>query len=102
MRTTIGGKFIPLIGLKDEDMDINTMITTYNTEVTDAAGEILGNERRRKKSPEMFSTSVMREEIRRRRRMKQEEQKNTRKRARGYRTVYWGYVQGQSFTRTCD
>ena len=30
-------------------MDINTMITTYNTEVTDAASEILGKEPRRKK-----------------------------------------------------
>ena len=46
---TIGGKFAPLIGLRDEDMDINTMITTYNTAVTDAASEILGKERRRKK-----------------------------------------------------
>ena len=30
-------------------MDINTMITTYNTAVTDAASEILGKERCRKK-----------------------------------------------------
>ena len=30
-------------------MDINTMITTYNTAVTDAASEILGKERHRKK-----------------------------------------------------
>ena len=30
-------------------MDIDTMITTYNTAVTDAASEILGKERRRKK-----------------------------------------------------
>ena len=29
-------------------MDIDTMIATYNTEVTDAASEILGKERRRK------------------------------------------------------
>ena len=39
----------PLIGLRDEVMDINTMITTYNTVVTGAASEILGKERRRKK-----------------------------------------------------
>ena len=49
-QATIGGKFIPLIGLRDEDMDINTMITTYNTAVTDAASKILGKERRRKRS----------------------------------------------------
>ena len=30
-------------------MDIDTMITTYNTAVTNAASEILGKERRRKK-----------------------------------------------------
>ena len=29
----IGGKFASLIGLGDEDMDIDTMITTYNTAV---------------------------------------------------------------------
>ena len=48
-QATIGGKFAPLIGLSGEDMDIDTMITTYNTAVTDAASEILGTERRRKK-----------------------------------------------------
>ena len=47
----IGGKFAPLFGLRDEDMDINAMITTYNTAVTGAASEIhaLGKERHRKK-----------------------------------------------------
>ena len=49
-QATIGGKFAPLIGLSDEDMDIDTMITTYNTAVTDAASVILGNERHRKKT----------------------------------------------------
>ena len=48
-QATIGGKFARLIGLSDEDMDMDTMITTYNTVVTDAASEILGKERRRKK-----------------------------------------------------
>ena len=48
-QATIGGKFAPLIGLSDEDMDMDTMVTTYNTVVTDAASEILGKERRRKK-----------------------------------------------------
>ena len=45
-----GGIFALLIGLRDEDMDINTMITTHNTAVTDAASGILGKERRRKKT----------------------------------------------------
>ena len=48
-QATIGGKFAPLIGLSDEDMDIDTMITTYNTAVTSAASEMLGKEPRRKK-----------------------------------------------------
>ena len=48
-QTTIGVKFAPLIGLRDEDMNINTMITTYDTTMTGAAREILGKERRRKK-----------------------------------------------------
>ena len=49
-QATIAGKFAPLIGLRDEDMDINTMSTIYNTKVTGTAGEILRNERQRKKS----------------------------------------------------
>ena len=49
-QATIGGKFAPLIALRHEDMAINTMITTYNTEVNDEAFEILGEERRRKKA----------------------------------------------------
>ena len=47
-QATICGKFTPLIGMRDEDMDINTMITTYNTSPTDAASETLGNKCRRK------------------------------------------------------
>ena len=88
-QATLGGKFAPHIGLSDEDMDIDTVITTYNTAVTDAASEILGKERRRKGkshgSPKMFSTSVMRGEIYRRSGMKQKEQKNTGKQTRGFR-----------------
>ena len=48
-QATIGGKFAPLIGLSDEDMGIDTMITSYDTGVTDAASEILGKESRRNK-----------------------------------------------------
>ena len=61
-QATIGGKFAPLIGLRDESMDIDTKITTYNTAVTKAASEILGKELRRKKPwvPKLSSTSVMR------------------------------------------
>ena len=49
-QTTVGEKFPPSIGLRDEDgVDINTVITTYNTALTDTASEISGKERRRKK-----------------------------------------------------
>ena len=41
-QATIGGKLAQLIGQSDEDMDIDTVITTYNTAVTDAASKILG------------------------------------------------------------
>ena len=57
-QATICGKFTPLIGLRDGNMGINIMITTYNTAVSDAASEILGNECHG--SPEKFSTSLMR------------------------------------------
>ena len=38
----------PLIGMRDEDMEFNTMITTYIAAETDAASEIPGKERRKK------------------------------------------------------
>ena len=86
-QATTGGKFTPLIGLSDENMDINTMITTYNTAVTDAASEILGEERRRKK-PRVTEDILDRcdeREIWRRSGIKQKEQKNTGKRSGGFR-----------------
>ena len=51
--------------LRDEDMNVITMIATYNTAVTDAASEIhvyLGMNVTGKchRSPGMFSTSLMR------------------------------------------
>ena len=39
-QATIGGKFAPLINLRDDDID--SMITTYNIAVTDKACEIIG------------------------------------------------------------
>ena len=64
-KATIGGKFAPLTGLRDEGMDINTTITTYNTAVTDAASEILGKDPAGKKTwvTRDISTSIMRGEI---------------------------------------
>ena len=50
-QATISGKFTPLVGLRDDinAMDTNTMITTYNTAVTESPSEILGKKRCRKK-----------------------------------------------------
>ena len=85
-QATIAGKFAPLIGLSDEDLYIDTMITTYNTAVTDAASEIRGKEGRKSHgSPKIFSASVMRGEIRRRNGVTQKEQKNTGKQTEGIR-----------------
>ena len=65
LQATIGGNFAPLIGLSDEDMDMDTMITTYNTAVTDEPVRYLVRNAAGKshRSPKMFSTSVMRGEI---------------------------------------
>ena len=44
-----GGEFLSLISPMDEHTDVSTIITTYNTTGNDAASEILGKERKRKK-----------------------------------------------------
>ena len=46
---TIGEKFAPLINLKDDNTEIDSMLSTYNTALSDTASELLGNKRRRKK-----------------------------------------------------
>ena len=38
-QATIVGKFAALINLTDDGIDIDSMITTYNTAVTDTASE---------------------------------------------------------------
>ena len=45
----IGGKFAPLTIMNNEDTDMDSMITTFNTAVTETAGEILGKHRQKKK-----------------------------------------------------
>ena len=44
----IGGKFAPLTIMSIKDTDIDSMITTFNTAVTETASEILGKHRQRK------------------------------------------------------
>ena len=44
----IGGKFAPLTIMNNYDTDMDSMITTFNTAVTETAGEILSKRRQKK------------------------------------------------------
>ena len=46
----IGGNFAPLTIMNNEDIDMDSMITTFNTAVTETASEILGKHRQKKKT----------------------------------------------------
>ena len=45
----IGGRFAPLTITRNEGTDIDSMITTFNTAVTETASEILGRHHQKKK-----------------------------------------------------
>ena len=45
----IGGKFAPLTIMNNEDIDLVSLITTFNTAVTETAIEIFGKHRQKKK-----------------------------------------------------
>ena len=45
----IGGRFAPLTIISNEYTDIDSMITTFNTAVTETASEILGKHHQKKK-----------------------------------------------------
>ena len=44
----MGGKFAPLTIMSNDDTDIDSMMTTFNTAVTEIASEILGKHRQKK------------------------------------------------------
>ena len=46
---TISGKFAPLTIMSNEDTDVDSLTTTFNTAVTETAREILGKHRQKKK-----------------------------------------------------
>ena len=48
-QATIGGTFAPLTIMNNEDSDMDSMITTLNTAVTETASEILGKHGQKKK-----------------------------------------------------
>ena len=41
IQASIGGKFAPLTTMNSEDTDMDTMITTFNTAMTETVSEIL-------------------------------------------------------------
>ena len=45
----IGGKFVPFTIVNNKDADMNSMIITFSTTVTETAGEILGKHYQKKK-----------------------------------------------------
>ena len=49
-RATIGGRFAPLTIMGNEDTDMDSMIITFNTAVTETASEILCIHRQRQKT----------------------------------------------------
>ena len=49
-QATIGDRFAPLAMLVDEDADLHSMATHFNKAVTDTAAELLGKQRRKRKS----------------------------------------------------
>ena len=49
-QTMIGGRFAPLTIMSNEYTDIDSMIITFNTAVTETASEILGKHRQKTKT----------------------------------------------------
>ena len=45
----IGGKFAPLTIMANEDKDLDSVITTFNTAIIETASEILGKHRQKKR-----------------------------------------------------
>ena len=63
----IAWRFAPLTIMSNEDTDIDSMITTSNTAVTETASEILGKHRQKKKpwiTAEMLDLCDKRRELR--------------------------------------
>ena len=66
----IGGRVAPLTIMSNEDTEIDSMITIFNTAVTDTASEILGKHRQKKKNwitAEILDLCDKRRELRKKR-----------------------------------
>ena len=60
----IGGRFAPLTIMSNEDTDINSMITTFNTAVTETTSEILSKHCQKKKNLDHCRNSSVRQKDR--------------------------------------
>ena len=49
IQVTIGGKLAPLTIINNEDADMESVVTTFNTAMTETASKILGKHRQKKK-----------------------------------------------------
>ena len=66
----IGGRFAPLTIMSNDDTDTDSMITTFNTAVTETASEILGKHRQKRKpwiTAEILDLCDKRRELRKKR-----------------------------------
>ena len=66
----IGGKFAPLTIMNNEDTDMDSVITTFNTAVTETATEMLGKHCQKKKpwvTAEILDLCNKRRELRKKR-----------------------------------
>ena len=54
----IGGKLAPLTIMNNEDTDLDSLITTFNTAVTETASEILGKHRQKNKQTNKQKTTT--------------------------------------------
>ena len=78
----IDGKFAPFTIMNNEDANMDSMITTFNTAVTETAVEILGKLRQIKQNPgslQKFLICATKGETRKRKDLNLTDLRNTRK-----------------------
>ena len=69
----IGWRFAPLTIISNDDTDIDSMITIFNTAVTERASDILGRHRQKKKTwitAEVLDLCGKRRELRKKKKMR--------------------------------
>ena len=58
-KAMIGGKYAPLTIMSSEDTGIDSMITTFNTTVTETANETLGKHRQKKRKKNWVTAEIL-------------------------------------------